>query len=198
MNVPTITMPPALAKEKLRAYRSELHHQADDVYRAAADGYKMLAEGIPLIDLNAAILAGGFFDIKFPRLAVARADRKVVRCDRRPANLSFSAGHNPHGDISSLRISVPVNLPGCNWSWKFTRVPMVPADVKAQLRAGRRSLQWRNYHILWEVEQWYDRNPIEPPVDPFLLKHVGGSLYAVLAQWDLTELERSVMRGLVS
>lgn len=31
--------------------------------------------------------------------------------------------------------------------------------------------------------------------DPALLKHIGGDLYAVLATWDLTELERSVLGG---
>lgn len=61
----------------------------------------------------------------------------------------------------------------------------------------KRSVDLRRYHVFWKVEAWYDRNPIEPPVDPFLLLHIGGSNYAVLAQWGLTELERSDMRGLV-
>jgi hypothetical protein len=34
-----------------------------------------------------------------------------------------------------------------------------------------------------------------PPEDPALLKHIGGDLYAVLAVWNLTELERAVLSG---
>jgi hypothetical protein len=32
-----------------------------------------------------------------------------------------------------------------------------------------------------------------PDRDPYLLRHVGGALYAVLAAWDLTDLERAIM-----
>src|SRR5438046_3023240 len=34
-----------------------------------------------------------------------------------------------------------------------------------------------------------------PPEDPALLKHIGGDLYAVVAVWNLTELERAVLSG---
>ena len=45
------------------------------------------------------------------------------------------------------------------------------------------------FHILWEVEQW---DPT-PPVDPALVRHIRGDLWAVIAMWDLTELERAVL-----
>jgi hypothetical protein len=41
--------------------------------------------------------------------------------------------------------------------------------------------------ILWEAE-WQ-----HVPSDPLLLRHITGPLYAVLASWDLTELERAVL-----
>lgn len=197
MNVPTITMEPAEAKEKLKAYRRELHHQADATYQAAADGYKALADGLPLIDINHAIAAGGYFADGFPCLAIARADQKAVRCDFNRGEVRFDCTAYGRNRAASLRLVIRDEAAPNPTSWKWTRVPMVPAEVKGQLRDQRRSLKWSTYHILWEVERWYDRNPIEPPVDPFLLKHCGGSLYAVLAEWDLTELERSVMRQLV-
>lgn len=71
----------------------------------------------------------------------------------------------------------------------FAMVPMVPPDVREKAIGGL-----KHYWTLWEVEKWHDRHPTEPPVDPLLLKHVGGSLYAVIAEWDLTELEQAVMR----
>ncbi|TWT34974.1 hypothetical protein KOR42_53530 [Thalassoglobus neptunius] len=35
-----------------------------------------------------------------------------------------------------------------------------------------------------------------PPGDPYLLKKISGEFYAVLAEWDLTELEKAVMAEL--
>ena len=194
MNVPTIAMDPDQAKAKLKAYRRELHHQADATYQAAADGYRFLSAGFPLIDIEAAIRAGGFDGEGLPCLAIARADSKVVCVHTWSGETRFyrerNRGRRPTNEVVSLPIAAPQN----HWR-KYTRVPMVPADVIQQLRNQNRSAKLSNYHVLWEVERWYDRNPVEPPVDPYLLKHCGGGLFAVLAEWDLTELERSVMRG---
>ena len=197
MNVPAITMEPEQAKAKLKAYRTELHHEADANYQAAAAGYKALADGLPLIDINQAIAAGGYFADGFPRLAIARADQNSVRCLMNRGEIRFDCTQYGRRRAAGLLVVTRDEAAPNPTSWKWTRVPMVPAEVKGQLRSQRRSLKWSTYHILWEVERWYDRDPIEPPVDPYLLRHCGGSLYAVLAEWDLTELERSVMRQLV-
>jgi len=45
-----------------------------------------------------------------------------------------------------------------------------------------------DYFVLWEAV-WQEL----PPTDPMLLRHPTGHLYAVLAVWDLTEIERAVM-----
>jgi hypothetical protein len=49
----------------------------------------------------------------------------------------------------------------------------------------------RNYHILWEAE-WH---PVAPPAprDPALLRRIAGDVFAVVAVWELTELERAVL-----
>jgi hypothetical protein len=62
-------------------------------------------------------------------------------------------------------------------------VPPVPPGLQPKFGLG-------NYHILWEAE-W----EMVAPKDPALLKHIGGDLYAVLATWDLTEIERTVLAG---
>lgn len=72
----------------------------------------------------------------------------------------------------------------------YALIPMVPLDVRPA--TGRLA----DMFVLWEVEQWADRRiGAKPDIDPYLLKHVGGSLYAVLAEWDLTPLERAIMKG---
>lgn len=65
-------------------------------------------------------------------------------------------------------------------------VPSVPVWLRPE---GHLS----EYHILWEAE-W----EVAPPVDPILLKYVSGPMYAVIAQWDLTPVERAVLEGRIT
>lgn len=95
----------------------------------------------------------------------------------------------PTGTLSSPQVR---NWPGSSW-WDDpyngafrAMVPHVPPGLRP-----RHSLD--GYATLFEVEEWA-KSPA-PPRDPALLKHIGGDLYAVLATWDLTELERSVLGG---
>lgn len=66
---------------------------------------------------------------------------------------------------------------------------MVP-HIPPALRPARKL---ENYHILWEADWQQD-----PPRDPMLLKRLAGTFYAVLAVWDLTDLERAVLNGVRS
>ena len=59
-------------------------------------------------------------------------------------------------------------------------VPIVPPQFRP---AG----SLKRYFILWEAD-WE-----EVPRDPMLLRYLGGDLFAVLAVWDLTEIERTVL-----
>ncbi len=67
---------------------------------------------------------------------------------------------------------------------------MVPADKRPDKG------QLHDWHILWEVDQWHDRSQtLTASRDPYLLKHVGGDLWAVLAEWDLTPLEMAILEA---
>lgn len=196
MNVPTIEMDPTEARRKLKAYRAELHRKADAEYEAAAKGYELLGRGFRLIDIEAAIRAGGRFDDGLPKLAVARADRRVANCQLRMQAMEFYCGSDWGKRYPTLQMNLSIPSPPGFTSWRrYTRIPMVPADVKQSLREQKLSVDMGRYWILWEVERWYEHNPIEPPIDPYLLLPCGGLLFAVVAEWDLTELERSVMRS---
>jgi hypothetical protein len=70
------------------------------------------------------------------------------------------------------------------WSEEATAiVPTVPAALRPKASLER-------FCILWEAI-WQR----EPPRDPMLLKPLGWPFFAVVAVWDLTELERAVLRG---
>lgn len=200
MNVATISMSKAEAKRKLVAYRRELRRRADEEYEAAARGYEALAEGRAILNLDEAIRSGGFDEQMRPRLAVARADREEVRFGWRfDDTRAFFDAHRPQASMWSETLIVPVELGRLHgqkhekgWGKEvhgYAMVPMVPADVRPFGRLSR-------YFILWEVEEWSERrHGVQPDRDPYLLERLGGSLYAVVAEWELTELERAVMGG---
>jgi hypothetical protein len=43
---------------------------------------------------------------------------------------------------------------------------------------------------LFEVENW---NVYARSADPYLLEHIEGSLFAIVAEWDVTPLEKAVL-----
>lgn len=60
-------------------------------------------------------------------------------------------------------------------------VPSIPARFRPDGDLSQ-------YHILWE--------PIwepTPPGDPILMKHLHGDFFVVLAQWDLTAIEKAAL-----
>jgi hypothetical protein len=215
MNVSTITMDPVEAQQKLDAYRDALaaRHsvKVEEEWQAAADAYKELAKGTPLIDPLAAIRECGWRSDSRPVLAIARADMARVAWDvsrssrwwdpdaRRhkgawaPMQWQFAAQRNHESNWrwregagkSFVIPNITAEPPGDPASG-IAMVPMVPPDV-----LPARGCDLSKHYILWEVESW----DVSPPVDPILLRPIGGDLYAVVAQWDLTEIERTIIAG---
>jgi hypothetical protein len=202
MDVQTISMPPEEAKERLKAYRRHLHRKADAEFEAIAAGYEKLAEGRPLIDVEIALQNCPRDAKNRPRLAIARSDRREVRYWRRNGMDTFgsdafaSSWNSPPQrqgrPFADLRRAFRVPLPtSAQIEDGYAMVPIVPPDALES--AGRPAL--RRCFTLWEVEEWQERTRMRPDRDPFLLQQLGGTLYVVLAEWDLTELERAVMAG---
>jgi hypothetical protein len=170
-----------------------------------------LAKGTPLIDPVQAIREAGWRDEGRPRLALCRADQRFchwqvwrssrwwdvdTRMDRgnyAPMTWLFTgrreARQSGNQRAANLRIEVDqVDIePPVAPKPGLAMVPMVPPDV---ITDGR-GCDLSKHFVLWEVESW----DAAPPVDPMLLKPIGGDLYAVVAQWDLSELERAILRG---
>lgn len=215
MDVQMIAMDREEASERLVAYRLYLEgrhsQEIAEEYRAAVAGYEALAAGTPLINLRDVIVAGGFDEQSRPRLAVGRPDRKQVRFTWRgnTEGASFDCRANPTiwGSTETTLVT-QVDMGRRHGltrvvSWQtypieqmvegWALIPMVPPEA---LKAVGGASRLKDHLILWEVEEWADR-PIQvmPDRDPFLLRRIAGDLYAVMAQWDLTELERQVMTG---
>jgi hypothetical protein len=184
------------ARELMKAYR--LHRSAQTPEdRAIERAYREIASGRVLIRALDSIKAAGLDEHGRPKLALARADHRRVR---------MSIGVSRDAQFYPLRWT---KRPG-RWStaqWETTRheaivvpglraashtnaadamVPLIPVHLRPQTAI-------ENYHILWEAE-WSEA----PPVDPMLLRRLGGDLWIVVAAWDLTEIERAVMASRVA
>jgi hypothetical protein len=200
MNTPTIEMPREVAREQLRHYRSQLHKRADAEYQAVATGLEHLARGTRLLNLADCFKNVPLDQHYRPKLAIARADRKTVRFrresrsvgrfDTRPPSHRGGRPWPKHGLTFDLDLPLsPADVNYWNLMDGSSVVPMIPASVREAI--GRIDLA--KHFVLWEVT-WADT-----PRDPYLLKWTGaGDLYAVLAEWDLTDLERAVMGGRAS
>lgn len=197
MNVAMIEMPKQEAEEAYRKYQATVRDERRSMRSAwkkedaaLTQAYKAMSKGQRILDLHQSMKMAGLRDDGLPRLAICRSD--APKCFL----YSMSGGEFRMGSSegaarnwrrynrldycrfpAGLLTMKPYNLVS-------TLVPMIPPDLRP-----KHHLQ--NYCTLWEVESWTP----EPPKDPILLKHLSGPLYAVLAVWDLTELERSVLRG---
>jgi hypothetical protein len=141
-----------------------------------------------------------------PRLAVTRSDAQFVftRGIQRDGSVEFidrvRPWHNYRKGIYAIAagFELPADfVAGENLSnaWYSTawaaQVPIVPPKLRP--RGGHVNLS--NYATLWEVDDWQWMRDPAPACDPALLRHVAGDIYAVVATWDLTELERLVLSG---
>lgn len=206
MQLPTIEMPVAEARERFQQYRREVRDRHDAEDKAIAAGYKALADGTPLIRLTEAMQLGGVSqkgmrnspDVTVPNLAICRAHQPFA----------WTSGVGPEGDltIAGKQAHSPLNkhdvmrfgsgtfsmIEGTRRlsSWMGYSLNALTPNIPPPLRP-RTGLH--NWFLLWEAE--WKVAPGPPPGDPALLKHIGGDLYAVHAVWDLTELEQAVLAG---
>lgn len=200
----TIAIDKTVARKAFLEYRGAVRarHSAEDEQLMRA--YRELAKGTQLVKLPDVVRAGGTTtltthsrggsaDVTLPRLAVTRAHRTAcwtAGIDQE-GNVLLQGERELHHSNRRDRITVRGFEPGTRddsgW-WRpriLAQAPIIPPPFRPAAKLD-------GYHLLWEAE--WALSPV-PPVDPALLKHVGGDLYAVVAVWDLTDVERAVLAG---
>lgn len=182
-------------------------------------------EEVSLISLTPTIAAGGFMRRELvkgkgrphesrktyllPRLAVALADARFVFtlgieqdgsvrfCDRLLPWHNYESGRFDLAtgfDVDSETFYGGDRIGSWTREAWAAQVPIIPLGVRE--KAGLRiDANLRTYAILWEADDWRWMRDPAPTRDPALLRHVAGDIYAVLATWDLTEVERLVLSG---
>lgn len=205
MELSTIKMPKAEAREAFLNYRRAVRerHTAEDAELMRA--YRELSKGVQLIKLTEVIRLGGTMTLKvrshhrnephevvLPRLAVARAHRSACwtrGIDNQGRVELLGKREIGHSNRRDRHIIGGFEPAVADRSWSAPRIVAQAPTIPPPFRPASKL---ENYHLLWEAE--WSVTPI-PPTDPALLKHIGGDLYAVVAVWDLTEIERAVLVG---
>jgi hypothetical protein len=200
VDLSTITIDRNEARKAVAQYRRAMQtsrtERARDEDAAIMRGYREIAAGHPIISLRDAIHAGGENSRFLPKIAIARADEPRISV-RRERDGSLIFGRNIRQGWRTRRemlgrglVALPAdtlsNRPWAREQPSFpveghAIVPIVPPQYRPNASLDR-------YWILFEAK-W----DVIPPKDPALLRSLGGGLYAVLATWDLTELERTVL-----
>lgn len=192
--IPTIEIPVDKAKEAFLAYREQVKKRHSKEDWEIMQGYRALSRGMPVISLTEVFERIGRNTRGFPKLAICRADAQKVYVDVRqtwfPPHhfLRFIMDERWVSDRATRRyIQLPVaqhvQLPRGTWS---AMVPLIPPPLRPKHALS-------NYHVLWEAD-WKNESP-PAPRDPYLLKRLSPNLFAVIASWDLTPLERAVLAG---
>jgi hypothetical protein len=225
MELSIVEIPRAGARRQAAEYARQAKHTRDEQVRAEfeqlARAYRAAArDDVALISLSSTIVAGGTLtrtlvthrdtanerreNSLLPRLAVCRSsarfafslgvqrDGGIEFIDRLRSDWRYRSGRVRVQDGSFELPAGYVAGRDMNWTnsaWSAL-VPIVPPRHLPRVNADLTKLL-----TLWEVEDWtWGRDPAAPQ-DPALLQHLAGDLYAVLATWDLTELERLVLSG---
>jgi hypothetical protein len=185
MKVERLKMDPEKARELWRRYQSHVTGQTKADQEIAAV-YKRLAQGRTVILALESIRTAGATEEGYPRLAIARADEKRIRCNIGPhySNWTFEPGYPIRANSRVLSVAIPEGDKPRQHKRLETDVPLIPVHIRPKRGIA-------NYHILFEAD-WR-----EYPIDPYLLRRFGSDAWLVVAAWDLTPVERAVMANRV-
>jgi hypothetical protein len=175
-----------------RAYRAAHRIRPNDYDLALMRVYRAMAKGLRVLDIVEVMRAAGVDGEGRPRLAIVRANATHVhfRVVNQGGGLFCSfpvrGKQRPRSVVKGDLIGITDNTFDGLHAWSFHTnpravVPTIPPEHRPKQELA-------SYHILFEPA-WED-----VPADPFLLKHLYGPLFVIIAQWDLSEVEQMVLR----
>ena len=191
MNVDQLVLSQDDAVKLLHRYETHRNYQKPDPIDMEVERIaKLIAKGKVVIrGLGSVIAAGLNEETKLPKLAIARADSPWCRLNAGHngsavmlSGVEWANGNTAHSRLFEFAVG---SFPGiASKSNQKAIMPHIPPDIRP-----RRGIE--NYTVVWEA-LWEK----VPPVDPILCRRIGKSdFFLVLAQWDLTEVERAVMQS---
>lgn len=180
------------AREKWKEYTQAFKRTKDPVYADMKKVYHAIKKGAAIVDVPASIIAAGVRPNGQPFLAIAPANKQTCFLEiSREGHAVYSPFQFGKRRWSGLPLKGEVEIKNCfpsmgQWQRLKAPVPMIPPRL--------RPLNLHDdYYILWEVDSW----TVMPSRDPYLLRRITTNLFAVVAAWDLTDVELAVMAGRV-
>ena len=182
MNVSTIGVTQEQAFTALKEYK--LHRNAYDKRDWEIERiYRAISKGRMVISVQDSIRRAGLDEQQRPRLAICQAHADVCICVFGSGYVEFGIGDRDNRwrkPVGKLR----VDWPGVGYnSSVMARLPRIPPQHRP---AGDSICR---YHVLWEAD-WQNI-----PSDPYLLRRIGRDAWVVVAAWELTAVELSVIRA---
>ena len=177
------------AAEETAAYRKLAQDRRTAEDEMLARCYRELDKGRTLLNVDDSIIDAGLNHQELPKLAIARAGHEFVFLNQAHETFQFTTACDQYGRPEFRRRGgfhhYRIAWPELKSVWKTWRspVPMIPFQFRTPYKLT-------NYHVLWEVEEWNEA----PQEDPFMLRHLIGPMFVVLAHWDLTPLESAVLQ----
>lgn len=190
MKVELLSEEREIALEKWREYKDAFKKTKDPLYDDLKKVYHQIKMGNAVIDIRKAISGGGIREKCHPNLAIAPANKKKVHCRYyQNGDVFYSPfGHWPKrwsGNHLNCEIMLPACLPSITQELRLEApIPIIPPRLRPVNLTD-------DYFILWEVDSW----TMVPSKDPYLLRRINKTIFAVVAAWDLTPVEMAVMGG---
>lgn len=182
MNVEKIVVDRKKARELYREYKANRMY-SDKMDKEIQRAYQLIAQGRMVIKALESVKAAGVNEQGFPKLALANATAKHCCLDYEPNGSAVMSTQRWERRAAHRLVFQVGTFPQRKerlWN-ALAPAPLIPVKYRP-----KEALE--NYHVLWEAE-WR----LVPPVDPMLLRRIGGDMWLVVAAWDLTEVERAAM-----
>jgi len=198
------------AKEQLKAlkqlFKENRLTKDDKIYQDLKRVYGHMTHGGKVIDIYKAFKDTGLNEKGNPKIAIAPANSKKCYLTKDTDGSAVFSGKFERWQSREARkylkeIQVPAET--FNWINRQGGKPRYRSDIKdqyvstlapiipPQILIEKVKFNLKNYHILWEVEAWKP----EPPRDPILLKQITTNLFGILATWDLSDIERAIIKA---
>jgi len=160
---------------------------------------EMSNDNLPMINLFDAINHGGTGLGGFPNLAIAtynmsmRGENLFAKLFMEDGRLWFSGDEESDDFEYDEKIVFDMGMEFFQSNEGDDRVfagetcvPLVPPELRQPSPKG--------IYVLFEVPKWNIK--VLNPIDPYLLKHVAGNVFAIIGSWDLTQKELDTYRAI--
>jgi len=206
MKTPIITMKPEEAEVHYKEYLELVKTRKEKYIEDLKKTYFHLSEGRKILDIYEVFKQSGVNERGEPKLAISPANSKTIIFEKLPLGSGTFTEHDRWSKANKSDVHLPTNtFPIWNEeengrmksiydiptprTFIEAKVPIIPAHI---LPEG----DLKNYYILFEVKEWFEpKKAIFAKGDPYLLKRINENAFALLAEWDITDVEAAILRG---